>query len=356
MPRRHNRPFGPRASRDGFTLVELLVVIAIIGILVGLLLPAINAAREAGRRTACTNNLKQIVAALVSYESVNRSFPPGRMGCDAFSGSPCLGPSGLSLSGSQTSATSAFLQILPQLDDVPLYSRFAPLSNGAVYPARSDGTTSGWNSASVLDGLSKRPPVFLCSSDIAGPANKILNPPTMTSSYALVLGSLGQNAITGTNGSVVYPVADEKHQKYYNNGPFIYLMPHRSADISDGLSNTMFVGETTSGDLPDSMNSWPVSVAYLSCLRSTNNPLNTQAGTGAMVSITNAGPIVAGGMALPSQATGAFASRHPAGANFAFGDGHVRYIANVIDLPTYRALSTIAGSEPVDSSLFEAAP
>jgi len=59
---------------------------------------------------------------------------------------------------------------------------------------------------------------------------------------------------------------------------------------------------------------------------------------------------------LPSSATGAFASRHPAGANFAFGDGHVRFLSSGIDLATYQALSTMAGFEPVDASKFEAAP
>ena len=94
-----------------------------------------------------------------------------------------------------------------------------------------------------------------------------------------------------------------------------------------------------------SMNSWPVAIAYLSCLRSTNNPLNTPAGSGGMVSIANSG--VSG---LPSTATGAFGSRHPAGANFAFGDGHVKFIAEQIDLQTYQSLSTIFGQDPINST------
>jgi len=325
-----------RSSRNGFTLIELLVVIAIIGILVGLLLPAINAAREAGRRAQCINNLNQIIKALVNYETTNRLFPPGRMGCDAYTGSPC----GSALPGAQRSGTSAFLAILRQLDDAPLYSSFGTLASGAVYPAIADSSTSNWSSyvttggsQSIAQSLLVRPPVFVCPSDNSLPDNTLLTPPTKTSSYALVLGSLGKNSNS-----------DEAHQKYYNNGPFIYLRANSAADIRDGLSNTMFIGETIANDTAGSMNSWALSVAYLCSLRSTDNPLNTQPGGGAMVSITNSGL-----QGLPSQATGAFGSRHPAGANFAFGGGNAKYISNAIDMTAYRALSTIAGSETISS-------
>ena len=331
MPDRKIFPSGPRLSRSGFTLIELLVVIAIIGILTGLLLPAINAAREAGRRSNCASNIGQIGKAIQAYEAANRSFPPGRMGCDKFSGTPCN-----NMQPNQTTGTSAFLALLPQLDNTPLYSSFGTLINGAVYPASS---STNWTTPAILTALTIRPSVFVCPSDGSGAINEILTPQTTSCSYALVLGSLGANA-------------NEQQQKYYNNGPFVYMLTHRSGDVHDGLSVTIFVGESTQNNSALSMNSWPVSVAYLSGLRSTFNPLNTQPGSGTatLISISNSG--------LPTDGesvTGGFASSHPAGGNFAFGDGHVFYISDLIDFPTYQALSTINGGEAINDALLNGA-
>jgi hypothetical protein len=155
----------------------------------------------------------------------------------------------------------------------------------------------------------------------------------------MVIGSLGA-------------AATEAQQKYYNNGPFIYLLPHRTADVRDGLSTTMFVGETIDGHNPETLNCWPLSVAYLSCLRSTENPLNTPdplntpSGGGIQESITNSGLTIAN---LQSSAVrGSFASHHVSGANFAFGDAHVQYISQLIDMQTYQDLSNIARGRPID--------
>jgi prepilin-type processing-associated H-X9-DG protein len=348
----------------------MLVVISIIGILVGLLLPAINSARESGRRNSCSNQIGQLAKAITNYETAHGTFPPGRLGCDA---------STTGVPGYQTTGASGFLAILPQLDNGPLYQTLVFIVGGTgsvtvpIYPAVLNSTSSGWynlvastgtatttTTPSVAQSLLARPGVFVCPSDTAGASNTLLTPPTTTSSYALVLGSLGASTtapMLDQNGNVLVPaqpIADEPHQKYYNNGPFIYLLAHRSGDVRDGLSNTMFIGETTGGDLPESMNSWPLSVAYLSSMRSTNNKLNPQPNDSSVVSVTiiNSGLSGVDGQSV----TGAFASRHPSGANFAFGDSHVRYIANQIDFPTYQALSTIAGGEPINPSLIDLSP
>jgi prepilin-type N-terminal cleavage/methylation domain-containing protein len=100
-----------------FTLVELLVVIAIIGILIALLLPAVQAAREAARRSSCTNNLKQIGLAMLNYESARKRFPPGRLSCEG--GSPC----GALPADRRRNSSSALVMILPFIEHQPLYDQ-----------------------------------------------------------------------------------------------------------------------------------------------------------------------------------------------------------------------------------------
>ena len=103
----------------GFTLVELLVVIAIIGILVALLLPAIQSAREAARRSSCVNNEKQIGVALLNYEISHKKFPAGRHGCDASVDSKVKGCE--AKPSVEPSAMSGFVKILPYMEEQALY-------------------------------------------------------------------------------------------------------------------------------------------------------------------------------------------------------------------------------------------
>ena len=120
MIRAYNGRLPINHSLRGFTLVELLVVIAIIGVLVALLLPAIQAAREAARRAQCVNNEKQIGLALLNYESVVGAFPAGRHGCDGSTENI----KGCELEATiKRSAMSAFVKILPYLEQQALFDR-----------------------------------------------------------------------------------------------------------------------------------------------------------------------------------------------------------------------------------------
>jgi prepilin-type N-terminal cleavage/methylation domain-containing protein len=302
----------------GFTLVELLVVIAIIGILVALLLPAIQAAREASRRTSCTNNLKQIGLAFENYDSTLKTYPPGRMGCDGITSGPCAGNPNPERGG-----TSAFVPILPYLELKSVWESFD--FNDSPWPT-APGASSGWPATSA-QAITFRPPVYVCPSDTSKPSiNLTAGSQTYavaTGSYALVSGSYGPSQ--GINDNV----------KITNNGMFVYKTAYGKKDCLDGLSTTLFVGEVIDSHTNLSSNRWSVAGRHEDSLRNTENPLNTPPGTGITTS-----PY---GIAL----NGAFASRHPAGANFLFGDAGVTFVSENIDLTVYRALSTRASKEAI---------
>jgi len=298
----------------GFTLVELLVVIAIIGILIALLLPAVQAAREAARRSQCTNNLKQILLALTNYHDSLRTYPPGRMGCDGWTADVCTGQVGY-----QKPSTSGFVMILPYIELGALYDQFGGFELGAVYPI-DDATSAGWRTPQVDQAMKTRPPVFVCPSDIS----EAMMGSDATGSYALVHGSHGPS----------YGM-DQVNLKHYNTGMFNYRTVYRIRDVHDGLSNTMFAGEVIEAHTAESANRWTVGSRHLDSLRSTENPLNTPPGTGIVLD------------AYGYKCNGAFGSEHPSGGNFAFGDGHVSFINEDISLIVYRALSTRDGGETI---------
>jgi len=308
-----------RKQLAGFTLVELLVVIAIIGILIALLLPAVQSARESARRTECVNNLKQICLGLAHYESSLGVYPPGRMGCDGWNNDVCRNNPGYARPG-----TSGFVMILPYLEQDNLYELIEPFARGAVFPAspgdRPDGTTDGWRTAEVDRAVTTRPDVYVCPSDVSEP----MRGSCATGSYALCAGSNGPT----------YGI-DQVRVKHYNNGVFLYRTVKSQKDIRDGVSNTIFAGEVIKAHTVESANCWCLGSRHLHSLRTTDNPLNTQPDEGVTVDLYG------------YSCSGAFASYHPGGANFGFGDGHISFVSENIDLATYRALSTREGGEPV---------
>jgi prepilin-type processing-associated H-X9-DG protein/prepilin-type N-terminal cleavage/methylation domain-containing protein len=304
--------------RLAFTLVELLVVIAIIGILIALLLPAIQAAREAARRNSCVNNLKQIHLGMANYDDSFKSFPPGRFGCDSTgSGGPCT--------TATTSASSAFVLILPFIEEKGLFESFEKPT--LLY-------TGSWKTTRNLAGIKVVLPTYRCASDVGvseefrsrSASNTADGFDSAISNYAGNMGSQGPSKGTQANGV-----------KYNNDGMFEYVRGTKMRRISDGTSKTFLVGEVAKPHTGDSSNKWTYGQRYLDTMRCTDNPVNTEPGTGVTLTAYD-------DPANSQKENGAFGSNHTGGANFAFADGHVTFVPDDVSLPVYRAMSTKGGS------------
>lgn len=314
MRNSRNRELAP-AHAFGFTLVELLVVIAIIGILVGLLLPAVQAAREAARRTQCVNNMKNVVLAILNAEDTEKALVAGTPNADT-----C---------GNKVPASvlhhrfSGFVSILPFIEEGATFDLLELDKEPLIWKEGSNGWENVGNRAALIE---LRPSVYVCPSDESEPTHPDPDAPLQphrpaTGSYALVHGSMG-------------PLDPNCQQKVNNNGPFKYRHRVKLRQITDGLSNTFFLGEVWDADSKESSNVWSFAARHVDSLRSTRNSLNARPWTGAHVA--------SGGTA---GANGAFGSYHSNGANFGFGDGTVTFITDDIDDDLYKAMSTIAGGE-----------
>lgn len=213
-------------SRKGFTLVELLVVIAIIGILVGMILPAVQAAREAARRTTCLNNVRQVALACLSYETANSVYPP------------VIG----------SNRESFMVRILPMLEQQTPYDNF-----------RSQSDTVA-NTILAIDQVATIPlEMFRCASasqsDFDGPVNG-----SFTSHYTGCSGFATDATGTALPASQIYEPPSGSDGNLGLNGMFSpnlnsagVLLPRTKSgvdttDVSDGLSNTMAIIETSRGD------------------------------------------------------------------------------------------------------------
>jgi prepilin-type N-terminal cleavage/methylation domain-containing protein len=214
---------GSRMRRLGFTLVELLVVIAIIGVLVALLLPAVQTAREAARRSQCANNLKQFGVALQNYHDIYRVFPPRRGGTN----SPNIS-SDPNRVACNYDRLSAFVALLPFIEQKALADQIAAggVINGTKYPA---GGPAAWHSASYLP-WGTQIKMLLCPSDNVMKQHNAYG----KNSYAFSLG----DTLLSYNSPTAYT------RGIFGGSARCMGLQH----ISDGSSNTIAMSERTWGN------------------------------------------------------------------------------------------------------------
>jgi prepilin-type N-terminal cleavage/methylation domain-containing protein len=305
-------------SRRGFTLIELLVVIAIIAVLIALLLPAVQQAREAARRSQCLNNLKQLGLAMHNYHDAHGRFPFGWGGTTPPSGSP---------------AYSAISQMLPYLDQAPLYNQInfsRPLNDAVNTPAR-------------LQEIS----VLRCPSDFDNPQP--------------------------TAGGAVNYLANKGNQHFWQdpsqNGVFVYSKCMKFGDLIDGTSTTAAFSERVLTDGNNGISDEQSDV-YLGTgdPNSPDEAIQMCQATD-ITNLANQFPLFMGAPWIngqhtylhvntpnkrscgfyPTKATMPASSRHTGGIHSLMCDGSSRFVSENIDLGVWRAVGSRNGKEVVSN-------
>jgi prepilin-type N-terminal cleavage/methylation domain-containing protein len=302
-----------KRKRRAFTLVELLVVIAIIGSLIALLLPAVQAAREAARRNSCVNNLKQIGLAVQSHQDAAKQYPMGR-------------------DNTVQSSVSWAFRLLPYLEKTNIYQAFS----------------KGHKVFDPENSVAMRTPVdtYACPSRRVAAADRDFDnndqPPIVRAAaalgdYAAVAGLEYMNGVVGVKGGPDSGLRPDLRPDSAESGPIYSFSKIREKDVTDGLSNTAAVGEKHKPQNPENDN--PEMHHYAqgdNAFLAGDSPRTIFAGTSDGIAT---GPDDGSNIK--------FGSEHNGITHFMFLDGHVRSLKNDIDYKVLNMVGTIGGEEVI---------
>lgn len=309
----------------GFTLVELLVVIAIIGILVALLLPAVQAARESARRTQCLNKLRQIGVAMHNYHSARNSFPAG---VEAVSRLPSgiWGKDDSCPPKDNSERVPWTVVILPYMEQQALYDRFD----------FNERFVSRFYMQSV-----NQPFQFQPASFYKCPSNERSNESTVQTDYVGCSGSLA-----GLEGPLCTANSD-RNRPFYRNGIFFINSKISTAHVTDGTTNTYMLGEThymrtsEDGGVGEDYPSWAAGMDSFPSGKwssfQTMVAADLAVNTDAMEWLTRSQMYMR-----------IFASRHPGGCHMVMADGSGHFLNETIDLNVHRQLGAREDGLPME--------
>ena len=306
--------------RRGFTMIELSAVVGIIAVLIALLLPAVQAAREGARRMQCVNNLTQIGVALSSYEAVNRLLPPG------------------------------VIDTIDPVDDAPTGYRFGWIPRILPYlerPTLANNLNFSQGVHAVAQGTAR----LTTLNTLMCPSTRWSTTSTVASALMTsVLPTAGRTSYAACHHDLDAPISAS------NNGAFPLNGRVASDEIEDGLAQTIFAGEFRPGG--DEMG-W--AVGSRATLRNTGVPFNGTdlpaidyfiARLPAAGGPTAVPPAPLPAFGGPYPIVGGFGSPHPIASPFLFGDGSARLIKHTINPTVYRRLGSRRDGLPIGGDEF----